>query len=147
MQLRTDHVAGAAFVVLAIVVYGLSGDLPFGSLSSPGAGMMPKLATALMLAFGLLLILRGRESPPFDGVTWDLGHAVPIVLIAALATWSYQRAGFGITMALMMFALLVGVERRNPLHAAVFSIGMTAATYLLFARVLKAPLEQGPFGF
>lgn len=147
MQLRTDHVAGAAFIAFGLIVYALSGDLPFGRLSSPGAGMMPKLATALMLVFGLLLIVRARESPPFDGVTWGLGHAVPIVLIAAVAIWAYQRAGFILTMALLLFTLLVGVERRNPFVAAAFSVGMTLATYLLFARVLKAPLEQGPFGF
>ena len=43
MTLRSDHVAGAAFVVFGIVVFALSGDLPFGRLSAPGAGMMPKL--------------------------------------------------------------------------------------------------------
>ena len=30
MTLRSDHIAGAVFVVLGIVVFALSGDLPFG---------------------------------------------------------------------------------------------------------------------
>ena len=41
---------GGAFVVFGIVVFALSGDLPFGRLSAPGAGMMPKLLIVLMIA-------------------------------------------------------------------------------------------------
>ena len=33
MTLRSDHVAGGAFVVFGIVVLAMSGDLPFGTLS------------------------------------------------------------------------------------------------------------------
>ena len=43
MTLRTDHVAGAIFVAFGLLVFAVSGDLPFGTLSFPGAGMMPKL--------------------------------------------------------------------------------------------------------
>ena len=41
---------GGVFVALGIVVFALSGDLPFGTLSSPGAGMLPKLMAGLMIA-------------------------------------------------------------------------------------------------
>ena len=33
MTLRSDHIANAVFVVFAIAVFALSGDLPFGTLS------------------------------------------------------------------------------------------------------------------
>ena len=51
-------------------------------------------------------------------------------------------------MALLMFALIFGTERRNPLLAA----GSTASawcslTYVLFAVALKTPLERGILGF
>ncbi len=42
MTLRADHVAGAAFVVFGLLVIALSGDLPFGQLSMPGAGFLPQ---------------------------------------------------------------------------------------------------------
>ena len=42
-MLRTDHVAGAAFIAFGVLVIAPSGDLPIGTLSLPGAGMMPKL--------------------------------------------------------------------------------------------------------
>ena len=47
MTLHTDHVAGGVFVAFGALVFALSGDLPIGTLSFPGAGMMPKLVAGL----------------------------------------------------------------------------------------------------
>jgi hypothetical protein len=148
VTLRVDHVAGGIFVVFGIVVFALSGDLPVGRLSMPGAGMMPKLVTTLMIAFGLALILRARESAPFAELSWgDARHALPVGAITAAAVAGYERLGFIVTMALMLFAATAGVERKPPLTAALFSIGVTALTYVLFTYALKSPLEPGILGF
>ena len=148
MTLRTDHVAGGFFIVFAIVVLAVSGDLPMGRLSMPGAGMMPKLVAGLLILFGLLLVLRARESEPLATVRWDdLPHAARVIAIAAAAVALYTTLGFAVTMALLLFALTAGAERRNPLHAALYSIGVVALTYLLFAVALKTPVEKGIFGF
>ena len=63
MSLRRDHVGGGAFVAVGALVLAVSGDLPFGTLASPGAGMLPKLVVGLMMAFGLVLLVRAGESP------------------------------------------------------------------------------------
>jgi hypothetical protein len=148
VTLRTDHVAGAIFVAFGLLIFAVSGDLPFGTLSFPGAGMMPKLAAALLIVFGLLLVLRGRESAPLSTVSWhDLPHALRVVVITAVAIALYQTLGFLITMVLLLFTLTFAAERRPPLHAAAFSIGVVALTYLLFGVALKTPLERGLFGF
>ena len=55
--------------------------------------------------------------------------------------------GFIITMLLMMFALLVVIERRNPLRAAVYSVAIVLFTYACFAYLLKTPLPASPFSF
>jgi hypothetical protein len=146
--IRTDHVAGSVFVALGIVVLALSGDLPVGTLSFPGAGMMPKLVAGLMIVFGLLLVGRAGESEPLASLAWgDLPHAARVVAITAVAIALYQPLGFVITMALLLFTLTFGAERRPVLAAAAFSAGVVALTYLLFAVVLKTPLEPGVLGF
>lgn len=148
MTLRTDHVAGAAFIAFGLFVFAISGDLPFGTVSMPGAGMMPKLATGLMVLFGLALVLGPRESQPFGAVDWsDGGHALKVVVIAAGAAASYQTLGFIITMSLLVFVLLVVVERQ-PLHyAAAYALGLTFMAWWVFGKALKAPLERGILGF
>src|ERR1700712_1970937 len=119
MTLRSDHIAGAAFVAFGIVVFAISGDLPFGSLSSPGAGMMPKLLLVLMIVFGVTLMFgAARSSPPFADIDWsDRNHALLVVLIAGIAISVYQWLGFLLTMSLLVFTLLAVIERKNLLHA------------------------------
>jgi hypothetical protein len=148
VTLRTDHVAGGAFIILALVVLAMSGDLPFGTLSFPGAGMMPKLVAAAIIIFGLVLILRGGESEPLASLSWnDLPHALRVIAITAVAVALYQTLGFIVTMTLLLFALLVLAERRHPAIAALYSVGITLLTYFLFSVALKTPLETGILGF
>src|SRR5262249_29898253 len=112
MSLRIDHIAGGVFVAFGLIVFALSGDLPFGTLSFPGAGMMPKLAAGLLILFGLLLVVSARESAPLASVTWqDLPHAARVIAITAAAVALYQWLGFVITMALLLFTLIVVAER------------------------------------
>ena len=148
MTLRSDHVAGAAFAIFGILVFALSGDLPFGSLSAPGAGMMPKLLLVLMIAFGIALVLGAASSQPFADIDWgDGGHALMVVAIAGVAITFYQTLGFILTMTLLVFTLLIVVERKPVLNAAAYSIGLTAMAWWVFGKALKSPLEQGILGF
>jgi len=148
VTIRIDHVAGAIFTVLGIAILAISGDLPIGNLSFPCAGMMPKLVGVLMMMLPVALIARAGASEPFATLSWSaLKHAAPVVLIAAAATAAYEWLGFLITMSLMLFALTAGVERRNVIAAALFSVGVAGATYGLFTFGLKSPLEAGLLGF
>jgi hypothetical protein len=130
------------------LVFALSGDLPFGRLSAPGAGMMPKLATALMMLFAALIAVFGARSQKLSDIDWrDRGHAALVVATTAAAVAAYRPLGFLLTMTLLVFALLVIVERRNALVAAAYSIGVTLFAYWLFGKALKSPLERGVLWF
>jgi hypothetical protein len=147
-SLRSDHIAGAFFVVFAIIVFALSGDLPFGSLSSPGAGMMPKLLLVLMVLFGIALLFGATASQPFADIEWSDGsHALMVVVIAGIAITFYQTLGFILTMTLLVFALLIVVERKPVLNAVAYSLGLTMIAWWVFGKALKSPLETGILGF
>jgi hypothetical protein len=148
MILRADHVAGAAFILLGILVFVIGTDLPFGTVTQPGAGMMPKLVAGLLILFAVFTIAGGGSSLPLAKIDWsDRGHAALVVLITAIAIFLYIRLGFLLTMSLLVFALLTVVERRRLLPAAVYAIGLTLFAYWLFDKALKAPLERGILGF
>jgi len=148
MTLRSDHVAAIFFILLGVLVFALSGDLPFGTISSPGAGMMPKLMAGLMMAFAAAIFAAGGTSQRLAAIDWsDRWHALLVVLITAAGIYAYLRLGFLVTMSLLVFALLVVVERRNVLIAAAYAIGLTLFAYWLFGKALKAPLEHGIFWF
>jgi hypothetical protein len=110
--------------------------------------MMPKLMAGLLIVFAALTIAGARASPPFSTIDWsDRWHAVLLVAIVAAAVSLYQTLGFLLTMSLLVFALLVIVERRNVVIAAAYSIALTLFAYWLFGKALKAPLERGLFWF
>jgi hypothetical protein len=135
MTLRTDHVIGAISILIGVLVIAISGELPIGSLSFPGAGLWPKLLSALMILLEIAT------------VPWpDLAHALPVIALAAFAVAFYTRLGFIISMGLLLFCLVL-LKRRPVLHAALFGAGASVATYALFTIVLRSPLERGLFGF
>ncbi len=147
MILRIDHVSGAAAILIGIGVFAISGELPVGSMSFPGAGMMPKLLCGLMVIFGVALIARAGASKPFSETSWsDLPHGLIVFVTTALAVALYTTLGFIISMALMLTALVA--YERQPLHyASLYGIAVSVSSYALFTHFLKAPLERGLFGF
>ena len=143
-----DHVGGAAFILIGALIRSVSGELPFGTLASPGAGMMPKLIIGLMLGLGLVLLARAGDSPPLAAVAWDdFPHALRVLAITAACVAAYTWLGFLVTMSLLLFSLTFAVERKPIVSAALFSIGVTGLAYVLLRMALKSPLPQGLFWF
>jgi len=144
--IRRDHVAGGAFIIAGLLVFALSGDLPFGTLASPGAGMMPKLVLGLLITFGAILVARAGESPPLATIDWgDFRHAATVIVVTAVATALYTTIGFVLSVSLLLFVLLYFVERRSLLSTLAVSIGTTVGCYFLFGTLLKSPLPPMPF--
>ena len=144
--LRRDHIAGGVFIAAGAILFAVSGDLPFGTLASPGAGMMPKLVLGLLMAFGAILALRAGESPPLAELPWnDLTHAVTVVAVSAVAIALYIVIGFVLSVTLLLFVLLYFIERRKLWPALAVSIGVTVVSYLMFSTLLRSPLPPMPF--
>lgn len=148
MSVRADQVAGGAFIALGVAVFVIGHDLPFGSLSSPGAGMLPKMLAALIIVLAAGIMLGGARSETLAEMPWgDWKHATQIILITSIATAAYETLGFLITMSLLIFALLTIVERKSMIAAATYSVLLTLFAYWLFAIALNAPLERGLLWF
>jgi putative tricarboxylic transport membrane protein len=144
---RADHVAGGAAIIIGLLVLALSGDLPFGSLSFPGAGMWPKLICVLMIVLGILLCARADGSAPVAEIDWsDLRHAAIVTAATAAAIALYPTLGFIISIGLLLAGLTL-LERRRPIFAALYGISISVAVYALFTILLKSPLERGLIGF
>ena len=148
MKVHRDHVAGGIFAVAGAFVLAVSGDLPFGTLASPGAGMLPTLLVVPMMGFGLVLLTRARRSPPLAELNWtDLPHAARVAALAAAATALYVPLGFALTAPLLLLTLIYLVERRPLLPALAFSLAAAGALYTLFTLVVRTPLPRGLLGF
>ena len=89
---------------------------------------------------------RARRWPTID---WsDAAHALLVVVDRGCAIAAYQPLGFIVTMSLLVFALLVIVERRNLLPPPPISIGAHAVRLLAVRhRCSRPPLERGVLWF
>jgi hypothetical protein len=143
----TDRVAGAALVVLALVVFWESRALPLGSLRNPGPAYMPVALALVLLGFGTLLVVLGKGAPAVSSVGWtEWRHAVAIFVVCAFAALALERLGFRVTIALSLAFLLRVVERQGSIFSAVLSVAFAAGAFLLFDTFLRVPLPRGPLG-
>jgi putative tricarboxylic transport membrane protein len=141
-------------VVAAVGAYALSLALDMAMYSSshvPGPGFFPTLLSGLLLGLGLLLAVtslrrkRGTEDAEApEPVNWHrqmragavwLCYAVSIPLLTLL--------GFVPTGALLVFALLFGVEGRRNWRALAAAILIPVAASVVFVDLLTIPLPQG----
>ena len=144
--IRSDLIAGGAFIALGVIVFILGWDLPFGRITAPGAGMLPKLMAAFMILIAAGIVINGSSRQTLADISWsDWKHAALILVISGIAVTAYTRAGFLITMSLLVFALLTIVERKRLAPAAFYAVLLTSFAYWLFGIILKAPLERGIF--
>jgi len=144
MQLRRDHIAGGAMLVAGALVLAASTDLPFGTLASPGAGMMPTVVLVVLMGFAAILLLGAGASPPLRTIDWsDAAHAARVMGATATAVALYVPLGFIASIMLLLFVLTFLVERKPWLRALAFSSGATLLAYLVFASALNAPLPRG----
>jgi hypothetical protein len=147
-KLRADHIAGGAFMALGVAVFVIGWDLPFGRISAPGAGMLPKLMAGFMILVAAGIFINGKSQEKFSDISWsDWRHAALIIGISAVAVSVYAWLGFLIAMSGLVFALLTIVERKPVLPAAIYAATLTLFAYWLFGIVLKAPLEHGVLWF
>lgn len=146
-MLTTDRVAGAALVLLSLLVLVESRHLPLGSLRNPGPAYMPVALAIVLLCLGALLVVVAGRAPRLADVGWtEWRHAVAIFLVCAFAALALERIGFRLTIALSLAFLLGVVERRGPVFTAALSLAFAAGAFLLFDTLLRVPLPRGPLG-
>jgi len=131
-------------LIAGALVLAASTDLPFGTLASPGAGMMPTVVVALLMAFATILLLGAGASPPLASIDWsDAAHAARVIGATSAAVALYVPLGFIGSIMLLLFVLTFLVERKPFVRALAFSGGATLLAYLVFASMLNAPLPRG----
>ncbi len=134
-------------LAFALAVAFESRVLPLGTLAHPGPGAMP-LGLALLLAvLSALVVIGGGESQPLKSLRWgEAGHALAILAASGFAALAFETLGYRLTIAILLVWLLGIVERKPLIMVAAFAAGAPAATYFVFARLLRVPLPIGPWG-
>jgi putative tricarboxylic transport membrane protein len=133
---------------LAIFVLWECRNIPYGTITEPGPGIVPALLAVILLVCSLAVIGGGAAAPRVDALDWsEWRHAVAILGACAFMALALERLGYRLTMILALLGLLRLVERKRWVVGAVFAVGFSLGSYFLFNTLLRVPMPLGPFGF
>jgi putative tricarboxylic transport membrane protein len=160
---------GAGLFLLAIAALGLAGgfNLPSGTLSGIGSGLLPKVVAIMVGAFGVLLVAQALifggdrlerwhlRGPVFvlgavlvfamviRGSTLNFGGGAGIPVLASIRVPSLGLVVAG-PLAVMISSL--ADKDTRPVEVVVFSVVMTLVCGLLFKELLNLPIPFDPAG-
>ena len=146
--IRNDQLSGLALAALGAFVWWENRAYPLGTLQEPGPGYTPLIIAIFLGAVGLLIALRGFQSPRVSEMSWPEGRrAVVILLACSAATYALEEIGYRLTVVALLVFFLGVLERRSPLMVAAVSIGFALVSFYLIGVVLHVPLPRGPGGW
>jgi hypothetical protein len=138
----------AGLFLIAIALFGFIGGwkLSMGQMSGVGPGMLPKVVSTLVAAFGILLIVQSLltagdvlERWSIRGLVFILGSL--LVFAATVRTLGLAFAG-PLTVIIAAFA-----EKHVRIkEIIIYSLVLTAGCILLFSKLLHLPIPVLPGG-
>lgn len=147
-RLRNDQLSGLMLIALALFVGWENRAFPVGSLQDPGPGYMPLGLAIFLGCMGLLIAIRGGDSPFLLAAPWpEARRAVLVLFMCGLATLALERIGYRLTIVALLILFLGVVERKKPLPVALVAIGFSLASYYVVGDLLLVPLPRSPWGF
>jgi putative tricarboxylic transport membrane protein len=161
-------VAGGLFL-LALAVIGFAGgfNLPTGTLSGIGSGLLPKSVALLVAAFGVLLIVQGLlfegdrlEQWHLRGPVFVLGAVLLFAILIRGSTLNFggilgipvlasvKVPGLGLIIAGPLAVVVSSLAERStrPGEIVIFAIILTLLCGLLFKELLNLPIPFDPMG-
>jgi hypothetical protein len=156
---RKDLRGGLALVALGVAYLAYGARYPMDTLATPGPGIFPRAAGALVLALAAWQVLRatlglkaphpGEARPPepaaADDPPPDVDEWKPILMVAILVVYLLVVSGLGflVSTGIVVVAcskLMATPGWRTPVLLA---LGAALSCYLLFEVWLKVPLPRG----
>jgi len=147
-MMTTDRVSASVLILFSLLVIWESRVLPLGTFHRPGPGYMPVLLAALLLIFGVVLLLTAGRAPRFSTLGWsEWRHALAILFTCAFTVFAMERLGYRLTVLLALVFLVKVVEQRGWILSLTFALCMAFGSFFLFYTMLRVPLPLGPLGF
>ena len=161
-------IVGGLFL-LGLGLAGLAGayNLPFGTLSGIGSGLMPKSVATMVLGFGVLLMVQGLiwdgdhlERWHARGPVFVLGSVLIFAIFIRGSTLSLGGFGgipevasvrvppLGLVVAGPLAVIVSSMASRETriVEVLIFAVVMTLLCGLLFKEMLQLPIPFDPAG-
>lgn len=152
---QQDMAAGLFMILLGVVAFVLSNDLPLGSLRQIGPGMLPKSFAVFCIVLGAALSLTSLRfnGEKLTGWSWRgvflvLGGAVAFGLaIRGFDIGPIHVPQLGLLIAGPLVIIISGLAADDMKwkELIIFAIAMTVSCGLLFKYALGLPIPLAPW--
>lgn len=149
---KSELTAATLLIALGIFIVSEAVNWPYLSKDGPGPGFFPLWTGICIIALaGALVVLQSVQAvrgAMIEKTNWAgsgrifAGWAGLMISIALL-----EPAGFIVSFLLLCLFLVMGVFRRSLVAALAVGLGSSIGFWLLFVKLLKVRLPEGPWGF
>jgi hypothetical protein len=143
--MKSDRISGIIIFAIGLAVCLASLTYPIGTLSKPGGGFFPLLASILLLGLSAVFIFQSftaKGGENFSAVSFFTGKEAPKRILcgfAALLSYRYLIPVIGFAPATAVFIFFLGkfMEGYSWKTSIFFSVATAISAYYLFQVVLK----------
>jgi len=119
--------------------------------SGPGPFFLPTIVTLVMAGLALALFVQSLKAPETQPAASQVKRMrmriVWILLWCSIYGFTIETMGYLLSTGIVTFALLVYFYHRSWFWNIVLSLATPISIYVLFDKLLKAPLPKGWLGF
>jgi putative tricarboxylic transport membrane protein len=144
-----ERAVNAVWVLIGTAGVTVSWNMGLTGPGGPDSGLFPLIASVVVLAGGVLLMLSPRQWATDIGWPDRAGWMRLGGVVFGLATIAITLPLIGFIAAglLTMMILMRTVERASWLQSVALAAGSVAVVTGLFGHLLGMPLPRGPWGF
>lgn len=146
-MITSQRIAGGVLVLIGAVALWEGLRFPFGTLWRPGPAYVPAVLSLVLIAIGVVLIVRHGGTRILDMPWRESRHALAILTVCAFIALTLERLGWRLAVAGALLVLLGLLEHQGVVITVVLAIAIAFGSFYLFNDVLKVPLPRGAFGF
>lgn len=149
MRIVDSLAASLALVILGVAIAIYAREFDLGTFAQPGAGFMPAVAGLVIAgcaAVGIFEAIRGHGHAPHGEALWRLATLWQQVLVLAIV-FAFgallEPVGFVPCAVVLIVVAARVLGRESWRNSLVWAAVLTAASYVLFAVLLKVELPRG----
>jgi hypothetical protein len=136
---------GIFLVGVGVLGIAAGWDLSMGDAAEMGPGYMPKVLSAIMIGFGVVIGASGVKAEGKPLGRWAWGPAVVVTGAVVVFGVAIEHLGLALTSAIVVLVATVAAPDRRWRQAVPFAIALAFFCVFVFYYALGLPLQVWPF--
>jgi hypothetical protein len=134
-----DFWGGLMLIAIGIATIVIARAYPFGTSLRMGPGYFPTVLGAVLILFGLYLLVTAlRSGEPIEG-SWSPRALIVVPLSLVLFGFLMDRAGFIPALLVLIFGSAAASTEFRLIEVALLSVVLTIFSVVLFVWLLGLP--------